>query len=126
MGLPQVVGMLLAGIFLGLITLIPNQNIFSDTSLEGITFITEIGVILIMFSAGLETDIKQIKNTGIASMVIMLLGVILPIVFGFLVAGILPVGFGNDYILRNLFYGVVLTATSVSVTVATLKGIRKI
>lgn len=125
-GLPQVVGMLLAGVLLGLITLIPNQTIFTDTGMSGITFIAEIGVILIMFSAGLETNIKQIKATGVAAIVITILGVIVPMAFGFLVAGILPGGFGKEYIFRNLFYGVILTATSVSVTVATLKELGKL
>lgn len=125
-GLPQVVGMLLTGILLGLITLIPNQPIFNNTAMEGINFIAEIGVILIMFSAGLETDLKQIKETGISALVITLLGVIIPILFGFAVAGILPGGFGKDVLIRNVFYGVILTATSVSVTVATLKELGKL
>lgn len=125
-GLPQVVGMLLAGILLGLITLIPNEPIFNSTAMSGINFIAEIGVILIMFSAGIETDLKQIKETGIAASVITILGVVVPMLLGFLVAGILPGGFGSEYIIRNLFYGVILTATSVSVTVATLKELGKL
>lgn len=125
-GLPQVVGMLLTGILLGLITLIPHEPIFNDNAMAGINFIAEIGVILIMFSAGLETDLKQIKATGVAATIITLLGVIVPMLLGFLVAGILPGGFGSDYIIRNLFYGVILTATSVSVTVATLKELGKL
>lgn len=125
-GLPQVVGMLLTGVLLGLITLIPNQTIFGDTAMAGIGFIAEIGVILIMFSAGLETNIKQIKATGIASIVITLFGVIIPMLLGFLVSGILPGGFSKETIFRNLFYGVILTATSVSVTVATLKELGKL
>lgn len=125
-GLPQVLGMLLAGVLLGLITFIPNQNIFNDTSMAGIAFIAEIGVILIMFSAGLETNLKQIKETGFAASVITLLGVLVPMGLGFLVSGVLPGGWGKDYIIRNLFYGTILTATSVSVTVATLKELGKL
>ena len=125
-GMPQVVGMLLTGVILGLITLIPNQTIFGNTSMQGISFIAEIGVILIMFSAGLETNIKQIKETGFASIVITILGILTPMLFGFLVTGILPGGYGKEYIFRNLFYGVILTATSVSVTVATLKELGKL
>ena len=124
--LPQVVGMLLTGIVLGFITLIPNQPIFNSTAMEGINFIAEIGVILIMFSAGIETDLKQIKATGVSALVITLLGVLVPILFGFGVAGILPGGFGKEYLIRNIFYGVILTATSVSVTVATLKELGKL
>ncbi|MBO4381103.1 MAG: cation:proton antiporter, partial [Clostridia bacterium] len=55
-GLPQVVGMLVAGILLGLIKLIPGQTVFSSETLEGLSFLAKIGVILIMFSAGIETD----------------------------------------------------------------------
>ena len=57
LNMPQVVGMLLTGIIIGLINYIPNQNILNETSMEGIGFIAKLGVILIMFSAGLETDI---------------------------------------------------------------------
>ncbi|MDE5566066.1 MAG: cation:proton antiporter, partial [Anaeroplasmataceae bacterium] len=125
-GLPQVVGMLLTGVLLGLITLIPNQTIFGDTAMAGIGFIAEIGVILIMFSAGLETNLKQIKTTGVAAIIITILGVILPMSLGFVVSGILPGGYSKDTAFRNLFYGVILTATSVSVTVATLKELGKL
>lgn len=125
-GIPQVIGMLATGILLGCLTFIPNQTIFGATAMEGISFIAEIGVILIMFSAGLETNLKQVKETGKESIVITLLGVLFPLGFGFLVSGILPGGYGIDYIFRNLFYGVILTATSVSVTVATLKELGKL
>ena len=51
LGLPQVVGMLVAGILLGLIKLIPGQRIFTEYTIEGLKFLAKIGVILIMFSA---------------------------------------------------------------------------
>lgn len=126
LGMPQVIGMLLTGVLLGLITLIPGQTVFGNTAMEGISFIAEIGVILIMFGAGLETDLKQIKATGGAASVITILGVVVPMGLGFLVSGLLPGGFGSEYVFRNLFYGVILTATSVSVTVATLKELGKL
>lgn len=127
LGMPQVMGLLLTGVLLGLITLIPNQQIFTDSSMEGIAFIAEIGVILIMFSAGLETDLKQIKETGLAASIITILGVIVPMALGFLVALVLPGSLSDPTILfRNLFYGVILTATSVSVTIATLKELGKL
>ncbi len=125
-GLPQVVGMLLTGVLLGCITFIPKQTIFGDTAMAGISFIAEIGVILIMFSAGLETNLKQIKATGVAAIIITLLGVVVPMGLGFLAAGILPGGYSKETIFRNIFYGVILTATSVSVTVATLKELGKL
>lgn len=126
LGMPQVVGMLLAGILLGFVLLIPNQTVFNDTAMTGISFIAEIGVILIMFGAGIETNLKQIKQTGFAAIIITLLGIIFPIGLGFLIAFVLPGGYGSEYFFRNMFYGVILTATSVSITVATLKELGKL
>lgn len=128
LNLPQVVGMLLTGVIIGFINYIPNQQILTETSMEGIGFIAKLGVILIMFSAGLETDIKQIKSVGAPAMVITLAGVAVPMGLGFVVACLFNGGFNSGYetMLDNLFYGVVLTATSVSVTVATLKELGKL
>ena len=128
-GMPQVVGMLLAGIIVGLISYIPNQTVINSTVMEGIGFLAKIGVILIMFSAGLETDIKLIKKTGVASSVITVLGVVFPLALGFIVACGFNGGFkdwSKQTVISNLFYGVILTATSVSVTVATLKELNKL
>lgn len=133
LGLPQVLGLLMTGVVLGLITLIPNQNIFNQSAMNGIAFIAEIGVILIMFSAGLETDLKQIKATGVAAAVVTILGIVVPMGLGFLASLVLPnvvdVNGNADMtktIFRNLFYGVILTATSVSVTIAALKELGKL
>ena len=60
LGLPQVIGMILAGILIGLIKYIPGQAVLTDTAQEGLSFLAKIGVILIMFSAGLGTDLKQL------------------------------------------------------------------
>ncbi len=128
-GMPQVVGMLLAGVIVGLIHYIPNQTVLTDFTDEGIGFFAKIGVILIMFSAGLETDVKLIKKTGGSAAVITVLGVVLPMAFGFIVACAFNGGFkdwSKHTVLSNLFYGVILTATSVSVTVATLKELGKL
>lgn len=128
-GLPQVVGMLIAGILLGLIRYIPNQTIFTDATLEGLSFLAKIGVILIMFSAGIETDLSQFKRVGIPSLVITLLGVVVPIALGFVVAAAFNTGFSGltqQQLLSNLFYGTILAATSVSITVAALKELGKL
>lgn len=128
-GLPQVVGMLVAGVLIGLIQYIPNQTILSADNLHGLSFIAKIGVVLIMFSAGIETDLKKIKSTGAASLVITLGGVIVPMAFGFLIATAFNGGFRDmtsERVLQNVFYGTILSATSVSVTVATLKELGKL
>jgi len=121
--LPQVVGFLIAGLLLGLIKLIPGQEVFTGFTKQGISDLAKIGVVLIMFSAGLETNLKQIKSVGISAIIITSLGVIFPLGLGFLVAYLF---FPNQSILSNLFYGVVLSATSVSVTVAALKELHKL
>lgn len=123
--LPQVVGMLMAGVLIGLIKYIPSLGdvILSDSARAGIKFLAEIGVVLIMFSAGLGTNLNTIKSSGKSSLVVTLMGVIVPLLLGFTVAGLFN-GFNNVH--SNLFYGVILTATSVSVTVATLKEMNRL
>ena len=133
--MPQVVGMLLAGIIIAFIDKIPGINILNDSARAGIKFLAEIGVVLIMFSAGLGTNLNSIKSSGVSAIVVTSLGVIVPMGLGFLVAGLFN-GFGGTITLEdgltvsktwsNLFYGVILTATSVSVTVATLKEMHRL
>lgn len=91
-----------------------------------------------MFSAGLGTDLKQIKSTGFASVIITFFGVALPMVLGFLTAFLFDYftdislingiegKAGEVNIISDLFYGAILTATSVSITVATLKELDKL
>ena len=128
-GIPQVVGMLFAGLLIGCIRYIPGQNVLTGGVMEGIGFIAKIGVILIMFSAGLETDLKTVRATGVAALLVTLGGVVVPMGLGFIVACGFNGGFtdwSHDTVVSNLFYGTILTATSVSVTVATLKEMGKL
>lgn len=124
---PQVIGYLVAGLVVGLIYLIPSQQILTDYTTDGISFFAKIGVILIMFSAGIETDIKKVKSVGLTSFIIAFMGVITPMLLCFLMAYLFDVISGNEInIFSELYYGVILTATSVSVTVATLKELGKL
>lgn len=129
LGLPQVIGFLVSGLVIGLIILIPGQTIFNyETSnktggtLGGLDDLAKIGVVLIMFSAGMETDLKQIKSCGVASVIITLLGVLVPFGLG---SGLAFAFFPKNDVYTNLFYGVILTATSVSLTVAVLKELGR-
>ena len=127
MGMPAVIGMLVAGIFIGLMKYIPweplQNALFADEVTYFLRVVAKLGVVLIMFSAGLGTNLKDLKQTGVASVVITAMGVIFPMLFGFLAASAF---FGFEDILSNLFYGAILTATSVSVTVAVLKELGKL
>ena len=129
LNLPSVIGMIVAGLLIGLISYIPNQDILNETSQEGLGFLSKIGAILILFSAGLETDLKQIKSVGGPAVIITIAGVIVPMGLGFLVATLCNGGFANlthDALLTNLFYGTILTATSVGITVQTLREMGKL
>ena len=122
--MPQVVGALLAGVVLGPAML----NILHET--EFIQQLASLGVIVLMFTAGLETNIKELKKTGKASALVALLGVIVPLVGGFIVAYIFNKqdvsNVNQNHLLQNIFIGVIITATSVSITVETLKEIGKL
>ena len=124
---PQVIGYLVAGLVVGLIYFIPNQMILTDYTNNGIGFFAKIGIILIMFSAGIETDIKKVKKVGPAALTMALFGVFTPMLLAFGMTYLFDVIAGNEInIFRELYYGVILTATSVSVTVATLKELGKL
>ncbi|MDD3173350.1 MAG: cation:proton antiporter [Herbinix sp.] len=124
--MPQVVGALLAGLLLGPAIF----NILNET--EFIISLSEVGVIVLMFTAGLESDISELKKTGKASFIIALCGVIFPLIGGFVVAyifnrpGIQGSDTSSSIMLQNIFIGVILTATSVSITVETLKEMGKL
>lgn len=126
-GLPAVIGMLIAGLLIGLLKYIPCEPLqnmfFSDPIKEELSVFSKVGVVLIMFSTGLGTDLKQLKSSGAASVVITAFGVIVPMALGTLVAWAFNQGGG---FLGYLFYGAILTATSVSVTVAALKELGKL
>ena len=122
--MPQVVGALLAGVLLG-------HAMFNilETS-EFISELSEIGVIVLMFSAGLETDIQGFKKCGFSALIIAILGVVVPFIGGMAVSyffnGTLIPNDNPNLFMQNIFIGVILTATSVSITVETLKELGKL
>lgn len=118
--MPQVVGALLAGLILGPACLGWLQ------ANDFISLISELGVIVLMFSAGLETDIKELKKCGVASTVIAVLGVVVPLLGGWFIASMFNKSGNANTMLQNIFIGVILTATSVSITVETLKELGKL
>lgn len=124
--MPAVVGALAAGVILGpsclgMITLEGSTGVFLEE-------MAEIGVILLMFNAGLETDLSELKKNGVASFVTAMIGVAVPLLGGFLGYALF---FQTDFtnygeVLKAVFVGVVLTATSVSITVETLRELGKL
>lgn len=120
--MPQVVGALLAGLILG-----PTFfGVLHET--DFLIKAAEIGVIMLMFLAGLDTDLKELKATGVASLSIACIGVILPLLGGWAAYALFFQAAGADpmHMMKGIFIGVVLTATSVSITVETLREMGKL
>ena len=113
--LPQVIGALAAGLLLG-----PAVLNFVKPS-ETISVIAEIGVILLLFSAGMETDFKLLRGSVKASLLISILGIIAALGGGFAVAFL----FGKPTF-ESFFIGVVIASMSTSITVETLQEMGKL
>lgn len=119
---PQVVGEIIAGLLIGPSVLGLVQQ--TDFLME----MAEVGVVLLMFSAGLETDLKELMKTGPVAFLIACAGVFVPLVGGTL----LYMGFygtapwGSEKFYTAVFIGVIMTATSVSITVQSLKEMGKL
>lgn len=116
--MPQVVGALLAGLILGPACL----GLLRET--EFLNELSELGVIVLMFTAGLETDVKELKKSGGPAFLIALIGVLVPLAGGTALAALFHPG--EEFLLQHLFIGVILTATSVSITVETLREMGRL
>ncbi|MCR5236373.1 MAG: cation:proton antiporter [Lachnospiraceae bacterium] len=114
---PQVAGEIVAGLIIG-----PSLLGFVTPS-DVLSGMAEIGVIMLMFSAGLGTDMKELKETGVKATVIACFGVFIPLICGTVLYmcfyGFAPIG--SEAFFKALFIGTILTATSVSITVEALK-----
>jgi len=112
---PAVIGELLAGVALG-----PSLLGWIEP-LEAIKLMAEIGIILLLFEVGLETDVKRLVRAGLKSFVVAMAGFVLPLVFGF------ALGYWvfDLSLLVSLFIGGTLTATSIGITVRVLSDLKR-
>ncbi|GLI04554.1 Na+/H+ antiporter GerT [Paenibacillus tyrfis] len=115
LGQPSVLGKLLIGIIIG-----PAVLGWIESN-DFVHYMAGIGVILLMFIAGLETDLEQLKRTWRSAFAVAIGGIILPFLGGYAVAD--AFGLGSTY---ALFMGVVFSATSVSITVQVLKDLNRL
>ena len=120
--LPQVVGSLLAGLILGPAVL----NIIHVT--DFIKQLAEVGVIVLLFNAGLESNLSEFKKSGKTSFIVAVMGVMIPLIGGTILAYCINHGKVENVsvFVQNIFIGSVLTATSVSITVETLRELGKV
>jgi len=112
---PAVIGELLAGVLLG-----PSLLGWIEPA-EAIRLLAEIGIILLLFEVGLETDVMRLVRTGVRSVIVALGGFVLPFLLGYAVARWL---FGLE-LLPSLFVGGTLTATSIGITVRVLTDLAR-
>ncbi len=112
---PAVIGELFAGVVLG-----PSLLGWIEP-VEAIKLMAEIGIILLLFEVGLETDIKRLVSTGLKSVVVAFAGFVVPLLLGFALAYWV---FGLS-LLVSLFIGGTLTATSIGITVRVLSDLRR-
>ena len=120
--LPQVVGSLLAGLILGPAVL----NIIHET--DFIKQLAEVGVIVLLFNAGLESNLSEFKKSGKTSFIVAVMGVMIPLIGGTILAYCINHGKVENAsaFVQIIFIGSVLTATSVSITVETLRELGKV
>ena len=118
---PQVAGEIVAGLIIGpsVLNWVQNSDFLSGMA--------EIGVIILMFTAGLETNISQLRRTGLKATLIAMAGVCVPMALGtwlfMTFYGFAPAG--SDQFYKALFIGTILSATSVSITVEALRELGK-
>ena len=115
LGFPAALGQLIGGIIIGPSLL----NLVSYD--EGVRLLAELGVVMLLFLAGLETDVDEFKHVGVPAFVIAVLGVLIPFVLGYL--GAMAWGFSS---VEAMFLGGVLTATSVGLTTSILMEMKKL
>jgi len=112
---PSVIGEIFAGVVLG-----PSLLGWIEP-VEAIKLMAEIGILLLLFEVGLETDVKRLVNAGLKSLVVAIAGFVLPLVLGFALG---YWGFGLS-LLVSLFIGGTLTATSIGITVRVLSDLKR-
>jgi len=131
LGQPSVLGELLAGVLLGNLALVGFKGVeslfaaplFGGLPVERvIEILGEIGVILLLFAVGLESNLRQMLSVGTSSLLVALLGVAAPFALGWGVGKwLLPEQSGYVHV----FLGAILTATSVGITARVLTDLGK-
>ncbi len=112
---PAVIGELFAGVVLG-----PSLLGWLEP-LEAIKLLAEIGIILLLFEVGLETDVRRLVRSGLHSFVVAMAGFFVPLILGFgLAYWVFDLG-----LLVSLFVGGTLTATSIGITIRVLSDLRR-
>ncbi len=123
-GQPSVLGELVMGVVLGNLVLL-GITIFEPIKENGIIkFLAELGVVILLFQVGLESNIQKMKKVGVRAFAVAIIGVVLPFVLGTYFAG--PLLLPGQPTIAYLFLGAALTATSVGITARVFKDLGKL
>jgi Kef-type K+ transport system membrane component KefB len=123
-GQPAVLGELVAGVLLGssVLGVMPAGG----TEAGLIRFLAELGVLLLLFEIGLETDLREMFRVGAAALSVATVGVVLPFALGYLYWRYAPhSSIGGDVGTAAIFLGATLTATSVGITARVLADLGR-
>ncbi len=124
LGQPPVLGELMAGVILGNVALLGLTVFEPIKTNELIRFLSELGVVILLFQVGLESDLNEMRRVGVRAFLVACVGVIVPFVLGAVLVGpwLLPGLSSNAYI----FLGATLTATSVGITARVFRDLGKL
>jgi Kef-type K+ transport system membrane component KefB len=120
-GQPSVLGELIIGVILGNLALVGIHALEPMKHNEIISFLSQFGVIILLFMTGLESNVKEMTKVGVKALMVAVVGVILPFVAGYLVGPLLLPGLSTN---AYLFLGATLTATSVGITARVFKDLK--
>ncbi len=120
---PAVLGELILGVVIGNLTLIGIEAFEFLEHEHFIEILAEIGVIILLFEVGLETNLREMLSVGTTSFLVAVLGVVTPFILGW---GIGAIFLPEASVYVHIFIGATLTATSVGITARVIKDIRKL
>lgn len=125
-GQPAVLGELVAGVLLGgsVLGVIPSAGEVAGV----VNILAELGVLILLFEIGLETDLREMRRVGTAAAAVACVGVLLPFVAGYLFWAHVPHGMGGAAAPGSsaIFIGAALTATSVGITARVLSDLGRL
>ncbi len=120
---PAVLGELIFGVLLGNLALLDIHGLEFLKNSSGIEILAELGVILLLFDVGLESNIEEMKSVGLSSFAVAVMGVIAPFFLGW---GVSAIMIPDHPLMVHIFIGATLCATSVGITARVLTDLGKI
>lgn len=122
LGQPSVLGELMVGVLLGNVGLLGFHAFDGIRELASVDVLAQIGVLFLLFAAGLESDMGEMVSVAGSAMLVAVIGVVVPILLGYLCSAWF---FPGHHVLTHWFVGAVLCATSVGITARVLADLKR-